>query len=253
MVSPRPGPSGRQRQTPGRKSQQRQQRQQDEFDPLKTYCEACDKYFSSVKCKNRHVRDHHQRLQIEQWTCFVCHAVFNNEADRLAHFDEVHQPSTQYYRSVSALSGAMTVQSRDFNHDLITEQEQERPFELLCSDQHTNELKDLMTQHLSTCASFKASLIVTCLFRKEETNDENMNLPSLFPLRTHQFHVYQQVNMNNIIHHMLEEVNDRLDDINVNETGWKVVRVSVLKMIVSKTQTKHNLFFLHFAGCIQPT
>lgn len=236
MVSPKPGPSGRQPKKPPRTTRrQRQQQLRDEeevgqvfFDPFTTYCEACDKNFSSKYTKMKHVRDHHQRLRIERWTCFVCHEVFDNEHDRLKHFDEKHQSSNTYYRSVSALSSAFTVHSRDFNQP-IERNQSVRPFEMLCSSGHTEEFKGILRDHLKSCASFKASLIVTCLFSKDD--DDSDSLPSLFPLRTHQFHVYQRVDMDHLIHRMLDELNDRLDNINVNQTGWRVVRVSFMSMV----------------------
>lgn len=228
MVSPpRPGPSGRPPKKPPHLTR-RQQRQleateeNESADPFNTYCEACDRRFYSLGNKRRHDRDHHQRLRIEQWTCYVCHEVFNNEYDRLKHFDEKHQSSNSYYRSVSALSNAFTVHSRDFNQPIEREQSA-RPFQMLCSSNHTEELKSILKNHLKSCASFKAALIVTCLFSKDESDA----LPTLFPLRTHQMHVYQRVDMNNLVHAMLDELNTRLDVLNLNQTGWRCVRVSI--------------------------
>ena len=218
---PQPGPSGQQQQPPPH-PQQNQQRS-------RLNCLICNREFYSVGNKNKHDRNVHRRQEIERWLCHICNRVFATERERLVHFDEDHQVSTSYFRTVSALSNNVMVHTRNFFQDIQREQ-RHQPFQLLCSSEHTNEVKSIINDHLKTCHSFKAALIVTCLFKRDQMEDENDNtdddaLPTLYPLRSGQKQIFRRTDLDEVVHEMLEDVNQRLDDMHLNQSGWFVVRV----------------------------
>ena len=71
---------------------------------------------------------------------------------------------------------------------------------------------------------------MTCLFKRDQMEDENDNtdddaLPTLYPLRSGQKQIFRRTDLDEVVHEMLEDVNQRLDDMHLNQSGWFVVRV----------------------------
>ena len=144
-----------------------------------------------------------------------------------AHIDEHHQSGTAYYETTRTAKRdkRFSVFARDFHHDIIEREERAKPFSILCSESHYKELEGVLSNHLNECASFKAALITTALFRKEKPNSQDVELPALFPLRTPYIMVNRGSNLKDVIHSMLEATDARLDQINTKETGWEICRI----------------------------
>ena len=83
-----------------------------------------------------------------------------------------------------------------------------------------SEFKNLLDDHLKTHPNWKVSFILFSLMEKITEFDNQISTTETYPLKSATYNIHRRESSEPIIRQMIQDLNDRLDELNTTGSGW---------------------------------